>query len=49
MSRRYTTTGRNNWDTPKPPLDPSLRQRMYGKIVPAEEKPGFFARLLGRR
>ena len=38
----------DNWSTPRPYSDPSLRFLKYGKIVPMDDRVGFLGWLLGK-
>ncbi|MGB3753368.1 MAG: hypothetical protein WA954_05645 [Parerythrobacter sp.] len=44
----YRSSAPDQWSSPRPYSDPSLRYRKYGAVLPMEE-PGFFARIFARR
>lgn len=49
-SLSFRSSRPDSWVSPKPYSDSSLRMRQHGRILPMEQdKPGFFARLLGVR
>lgn len=48
MSHNHRSSTPDRWTMPRPHRDASLRYMMHGPILPME-RPGFFARLFGRR
>lgn len=43
----YRSSRPDSWSQPRPFQDPDMRRMKFGRIEPME-KPGFFARFLGR-
>lgn len=44
---RYNGSRPDNWTSPRPYTDASIRQLKYGRIHPME-RPGFFEKLVAR-
>ena len=49
MSNSFRGSRPDAWSQPRPYSDASTRRMTYGRVLPMEEEPGFFARLLGAR
>ena len=49
-SQMYRSSRPDSWNQPRPYTDASLRFQKNGRVLPMEEdRPGFFARMLGAR
>ncbi|WP_347304062.1 hypothetical protein V5740_05465 [Croceibacterium sp. TMG7-5b_MA50] len=47
-SLSFRSSQPDRWTMPRPHQDASTRYRIYGPILPMEERPGFLARFLRR-
>ncbi|PKB25085.1 hypothetical protein B0I00_0266 [Novosphingobium kunmingense] len=48
ISHGYDTSTARTWSAPRPPMDPSLRLRTYGRIRPLAEDMTWWERIFRR-